>query len=66
MSKHVDLIAVGALVLAFAFAARVQEMVHAGMGQARTFRLRTAHPVVMIPPSVPAVPRILSYPGAQY
>jgi len=58
MCKNVDLIAVGVLLLAFAFAARVHEMVHFGFGQTQMFRIRAVSPVVVVPPHMPAVPRL--------
>jgi hypothetical protein len=41
MSKHIDLIAVAALLLAFAFAERIHQIMHTGFVQARVFRIRT-------------------------
>ena len=56
MSKHIDLIAVGALLLSFGFAARVHEVVHLGTGRTQMFRIRAIKPVVVVPPHTPAVP----------
>jgi hypothetical protein len=58
ISKHVDLIAIAALLLAFAFAERLQEAMHLSFGQARLFRVRALNPIVIVPPHVPAVPRV--------
>jgi hypothetical protein len=62
MSKHVDLIAVGALLVVFAFASRVHDIVHIELGQARFFKVRPFNPVVVVPPCVPAAPRIPRFP----
>jgi hypothetical protein len=56
MSRHIDLIAVGALVLAFAFATRVHEVMHARVAQSGLFRVHAINPVVIVPPRMPAVP----------
>ena len=62
MSKNVDLIAVGVLLLVFAFAAHVSEAAHVSLLHARVFRLRPFTPVVIVPPHVPAVPHLLHLP----
>jgi hypothetical protein len=52
MSKHVDLLAIAVLLLAFAFAARVHEVLS----------LHFAHPIVIRPPHVPPLPRFSHLP----
>jgi len=66
MSKHVDLIAVGALLLAFAFAASVHDMVNIRFGQAGIFRARTVNPIVVVPPRMPMPPRMPRLPRVSY
>jgi len=58
MSKHIDLIAVAALLLAFAFAERVHGLMQVHLLQARVFRMHAIRPLVISPPQVPAVPRL--------
>jgi hypothetical protein len=66
MSKHVDLIAIGALLVAFAFTARLHELAAIGVAQTRAFRVRPIHPVVVVPPRVPAAPRLPHLPRLHY
>ena len=56
MSRHIDLIAVGVLLLGFAFAAHVHDAVHMGQGHLRLMRIRTMNPVIVAPPAAPSVP----------
>ena len=59
MTKHVDLIAVGAMVLAFGFAAHVHEALHANLSPAeRALHIRTFAPIRITPPQPPAVPHL--------
>jgi hypothetical protein len=58
MSKHVDLIAVGVLLVAFAFAASLHDMVYIGLGQGGMFRVRAVNPIVVVPPRMPMPPRM--------
>jgi hypothetical protein len=66
MSKHVDLIAVGALLVAFAFAARVHDMAYIGIGQTRIFRVHALNPIVIAPPHAPMPPRLPAFPRVSY
>jgi hypothetical protein len=66
MSKHVDLIAVGVLLVAFAFAASVHDMVHISLGQAGMFRVRAMNPIVVTPPRMPMPPRLPHLPRVSY
>ena len=61
MSKHVDLIAVGALLVAFALTARVHDMMYIGFGETRMFRMRPPNPIIS-PPRIPAMPRLPRFP----
>jgi hypothetical protein len=58
MSKHVDLIAVGVLLLAFAFVWRLHDVVHLHIASANVMRVRPMSPFVVSPPHVPALPRL--------
>jgi hypothetical protein len=66
MSKHIDLIAVGALLLASALAPRVQLAIHTGQGPLHLLSIHSLSPVVIAPPRVPAMPRLphLHFPRA--
>ena len=66
MSKHVDLIAVGALLVAFAIAASVHDMVYLGLSQAGMFRVRAVNPIVAVPPRMPMPPRMPHLPRVNY
>lgn len=66
MSKHVDLIAVGALLVAFAFAARVHDMAYIGIGQTRMLRVRPWNSIVVVPPPAPMPPRLPDFPRVSY
>ena len=61
MSKHVDLIAVGAL-LAFAFATRVHELASMEVARTRVFRAFPVRPIIVAPPQVPRARRLLHFP----
>ena len=56
MSKNVDLIAVGVLLLAFAFASRVHEFVSVEIGRTHVFRTFPVRPIIVAPPHAPHVP----------
>jgi hypothetical protein len=56
MSKHVDLIAVSVLLLAFAFAARVHELASLEIARTHVFRTFPARPII-VAPHVPRAPR---------
>jgi hypothetical protein len=56
MSKNVDLIAVGILLLTFACAARVHQFVALEIGRAHVFRTFPARPIVVVPPHAPHIP----------
>jgi len=60
MSKHVDLIAVGAL-LAFAFATRVHELASMEVARTRVFRAFPVRPII-VAPHVPCPPRLPHFP----
>jgi hypothetical protein len=62
MSKNVDLIAVTILLLAFAFAARVHDVVSVEIGRTHVFRTFPVRPIVVAPPRVPSVPRFPHFP----
>jgi len=58
MSKHIDLIAVGALLLAFTSAARVHDTMQLHFVNSRMFRVHTLSPIVVVPPHMPAAPHM--------
>jgi hypothetical protein len=58
MSKHVDLIAVAALLLAFALAARIHEVASVHLIGAGVFRVKPPNHFVVAPPRVPPWPHI--------
>ncbi len=62
MSRHIDLIAVGALLVAFALASHLHDALHLRLSQARVFRIHTLSPVVVAPPRVPSVPHLSRLP----
>ncbi len=62
MSRHIDLIAVGALLLGFAFAAHVHNSFHIGQSRLGLMRIRTMNPKVIAPPAVPHLPRLPQFP----
>jgi hypothetical protein len=66
MSRHIDLIAVAVLLLAFAVAARLHEVAQLSAVHTRMFRLRPISPVVIVAPHAPAVPRFPRLPRVQY
>jgi hypothetical protein len=49
MSKHVDLIAIAVLLLAFAFAVRIHDKLHSAMGHVRIYQVRPVNPIVVAP-----------------
>jgi hypothetical protein len=57
MAKHIDLLAVGVLLLAFLFAARIQEAIHLGGGSVRLIRIHAIDPVVVVPHHLPQASR---------
>ncbi len=62
MSKNVDLIAVSILLLAFAFAARVHELVSVEIGRTHVFRTFPARPIIVAPPRAPHMPSASRFP----
>jgi len=58
MSKHLDLIAVGALLLAFAFVTRVHELASMEIARTHVFRAYPVRPVIVAPPHVPRLLRL--------
>lgn len=62
MSRHIDLVAVAALVLAFVLAARVHDSLRTGMWQGRLFRIHRMTPVI-VAPRVPVAPRLPRLPN---
>jgi len=59
MAKHVDLIAVGALALAFSFAAHIHQALHMNLSPAvRVLHIQGFKPIRITPPQPPAVPRL--------
>jgi hypothetical protein len=65
MSKHVDLIAVGVLLLAFAFVTRLHEVASIGIAQTRVFRVLPVSPIIVAPSCVPP-PRFPHLPSVHY
>jgi hypothetical protein len=63
MSKHIDLIAIAFLLIAFAFAARFHDALRAGKAQQRFLELRQVRPVLTSPPCPPAMPRLARLPS---
>jgi hypothetical protein len=63
MSKHVDLIAVGFLLFAFACAARLHELAPIRVAQARVFRALPVSPIFVAPPRLPRTPRLPHLPN---
>jgi uncharacterized protein (DUF3084 family) len=49
MSKHVDIIAIAVLLLAFVLAMRIHDKLHSAVGHVRLFQLRPVNPVVLTP-----------------
>jgi hypothetical protein len=62
MSKHVDLIALGLLLLAFAFFARLHEVASMEIARNHVFRAFPVRPIVVVPPHVPRPPRLPHFP----
>lgn len=62
MSKHIDLLAVGALLLAFAIGAHLHAAIRVGVTPAQLLRIRAINPVVVVPPHFPAVPHVPHFP----
>jgi hypothetical protein len=62
MCKHVDLIAVGFLLLAFAFAARLHESASLEIGRTHVVRAFRARPIIAAPPHVPRLPCLPHFP----
>jgi len=58
VSRHVDLIAVAALLLSFALVGHVRNAVQMGLSQTRLFRIHTLSHMTISPPHVPPVPRV--------
>jgi len=67
MSKHVDLIAVGVLLCAFAFAARVHELASVEIARTHVLRVLPERPIVTAPPAphIPRAPRFPHFPHVQ-
>jgi hypothetical protein len=63
MSKNVDLIAVGVLLVGFAFAARLHEFASFGIAHTRAIRVLRMTPIVVTPPHVVSPPRLPHFPG---
>jgi len=62
MAKHIDLIAVGALALAFGFAAHVQQALHMNFSPTvRVLHIQTFKPIRITPPQ-PHFPRLPHFP----
>ncbi len=57
MSRHIDLIAVAALLLSFALVGHVHNAVQMGLSQTR-LRIHSLSHLNITPPHVPAVPRM--------
>ncbi len=62
MSRHIDLIAVAALLLSFALVGHIHNALQMGLSQTRLFRIHslgnaTGH-MNITPPHVPAAPRM--------
>jgi len=66
MSKHVDLIAVGVLLLAFAFATRLHELASMSIAQTRVLRILPVNPTMAAPPRVPPTPRFPHLPRVHF
>jgi hypothetical protein len=62
MAKHIDLLAVGALLLVFAIGARVKDVMHPGTMSVQMLRIRAINPLAVRPPHVPAVPHLPHFP----
>jgi hypothetical protein len=65
MCKHVDLIAVGVLLCAFAIAARVHEVVSLEIARTHVIRVLPERPIVVAPPHAPHAPRLAHFPHVQ-
>ena len=66
MSKHVDLIAVAVLLCAFAFAARVHELVSVEIARTHVLRVFPDRPIVTAPPPAPHSPSVPRFPHFPY
>ena len=62
MSKHIDLIAIGFLLIAFAFGAQFQNALQSGIRQGRFLELRQMRPVIAVPPCMPALQHLARLP----
>ena len=62
MSKHIDLLAVGALLLVFAVGSQIHAAIHIGAVPGQLLRIRTMNPIVVRPPHPPAVPHFPHFP----
>lgn len=62
MSRHIDLWAVAALLLAFAIGSQIHAAIHLGAMPVQLLRIHTINPIVVRPPHPPAVPHIPHFP----
>jgi len=62
MSKHIDLIAIGFLLIAFAFGAQLHDALQAGIRQGRFLEPRQVRPVIAVPPCMPALQHLARLP----
>ena len=62
MSKHIDLLAVGALLLVFAVGSQSHAAIHIGAVPVQLLRIRSMNPIVVRPPHPPAVPHFPHFP----